>query len=123
MTSKIEDFKRELEQMIEDVLGQTETGSSSEQYSLFDANRQVSVSSQASGRIQARDLQSLNESELKSIYALLAYVSHNENIQQETVQAIVEARFNVNHIAKIAHRDYDEAIRFLVDLRIDEMRN
>ncbi|MNC96375.1 hypothetical protein D3C83_137330 [compost metagenome] len=50
-------------------------------------------------------------------------MSHNENIQQETVQAIVEAHFHVNHVTKIQQKDYDEVIRFLVDLRIDELRN
>jgi hypothetical protein len=85
--------------------------------------RPLSVSAQASSRVQTRDMQSLNDSELKSVYALLAYVAHNENIPQETVQAIVEANFGVNHVARLQHKDYDEVIRFLVDLRIDEMSN
>jgi hypothetical protein len=67
--------------------------------------------------------QTLNDGELKSVYALLAYVSHNENIRQETVQAIVEASFGVNHVARIQQKDYDEVIRFLVDLNVDEIKN
>jgi hypothetical protein len=87
------------------------------------SGRQISASSHAGNYIVGPSVETLNQQELKSVYALLAYVAHNENIQQETVQAIVEATFGVNHIEKLQHKDYDEVIRFLVDLRIDEMRH
>lgn len=67
--------------------------------------------------------QTINERELLSIYALLAYVSHNQNVQQELVQMVVEAEFGVDNVAKIRREDYERAIAFLVDLRLDEMVN
>ncbi len=67
--------------------------------------------------------QTINERELLSIYALLAYVSHNQNVQQELVQMVVEAEFGVDNVAKIRCEDYERAIAFLVDLRLDEMVN
>lgn len=84
---------------------------------------QFSVSEHAGARVLARQLATLNENELKSIYALLAYVAYNQNVQQETVEAMVEASFHVNHVSRIQNKSYDEVIKFLVDLRIDEMRN
>ena len=124
MTTKTDDkLREEIEEAIENILGELEDNVAADQLTLFEPNRGISASTHATSRIQSRDLLPLNDSELKSVYALLAYVSHNENIQQETVQAIVEARFHVNHITKIQQKDYDEVIRFLVDLRIDELRN
>lgn len=81
------------------------------------------VSRQVSDKVICRDMRALNELELTSIYGLLAYVAENQDVAQETVQAIVEAQFGVNNVTKIKQRDYEEAIRFLVDLRIDEMKN
>jgi len=65
----------------------------------------------------------INERELTSIYALLAYVSYNQNVRQETVQMIVEAEFGVDHIAKLRRDDYMKAVEFLVDIRMDEIIN
>lgn len=71
----------------------------------------------------ASKIERINERELHSIYALLAYVSYNQNVQQETVQMIVEAQFGVDNVAKISRTDYMRAIEFLVDLKMDEVMN
>lgn len=68
-------------------------------------------------------IERINERELHSIYALLAYVAYNQNVRQETVQMIVEAQFNVDHVAKLRRDDYMRAIEFLVDLKMDEVMN
>ncbi|MGE0109829.1 MAG: hypothetical protein AB7S81_08755 [Bdellovibrionales bacterium] len=65
----------------------------------------------------------INERELTSIYALLAYVSYNQNVQQETVQMILETEMEVDHVAKIRRKDYMRAVEFLVDVRMDEIIN
>jgi hypothetical protein len=65
----------------------------------------------------------INERELTSIYALLAYVAYNQNVRQETIQMIVEAEFGVDNVAKIQRKDYMRAIEFLVDLKLDELLN
>jgi hypothetical protein len=113
------DFEAEARAAIEDIIVQI----GKQAASPAKLGRQVSASLHTTGSVWSRDVQTLNDNELKSVYALLAYVSHNENIRQETVQAIVEANFGVNHIEKLQHKDYEDVIRFLVDLRIDEMRN
>lgn len=65
----------------------------------------------------------INERELTSIYALLAYVSHNQNVRQETVQMIVEAEFAVDDVSRIRRNDYMTAVEFLVDLKMGEIIN
>jgi|GEM_PF-2103405 len=68
-------------------------------------------------------IERINERELTSIYALLAYVSYNQNVRQDTVQMIVEAEFGVDHIAKLRRNDYMRAIEFLVDMKMEEIIN
>lgn len=65
----------------------------------------------------------INDRELLSIYALLAYVAHNQNVRQDLVEKVVEAEFGVDNVAKIRRDDYERAIAFLVDLRLDELVN
>lgn len=73
----------------------------------------------------ANPLQSerLNSHELKSVYALLAYVAYNQNVRQDTVQMILEAQFGVDHVAKLRRRDYLRAIEYLVDMKLEEIMN
>jgi hypothetical protein len=68
-------------------------------------------------------MEALNENEMKSVYALLAYVAYNKHIEQKTVQAVVEARFNVDQVEKLPQKSYEEVIRFLVDLCVEELLN
>lgn len=72
---------------------------------------------------QSPTLSALNNHELTSVYALCAWVANEQDTAQETVQAMTEAQFGVNHVTKLQRKDYDEVIKFLVDLRIDEMKN
>lgn len=67
-------------------------------------------------RVVLRGLAQLNTNELKSINALLAYVAFNKNIDEGKVQEIVQIRFGVEDVAHLPQKDFDEVIRFLVDL-------
>jgi hypothetical protein len=81
------------------------------------------VSAQVSDKLSVRQAERINERELLSIYALLAYVAHNQNVRQETVQLILEAEFGVDHVSKIRREDYENAIAFLVDIQLDDKIN
>jgi hypothetical protein len=83
----------------------------------IDAARRVTA------RVQGPALQVLNERELQAIHSLIAWVAAEQDTAPETVQSITEARFGTNDVTGLAQRDYDEVIRFLIDLRIDEMRH
>lgn len=69
------------------------------------------------------DAKRINGQELLAIYSVLAYVAHNQNERQELVQNIVETQFHVDHIAKLPQRDFQRAMEFLIDLRMDEIRS
>jgi hypothetical protein len=74
-------------------------------------------------RAKSGGLQLLHERELHSIQALFAWVANEQGAAPETVRSMTEVRFGVNDVTKLQQKDYDEVIRFLVDLRIDEMRH
>jgi len=73
--------------------------------------------------MQSYDLRLLKDNELKSIYALFAWVANEQGAAEETVQMMTEVRFGVNDVTSLPQKDYDEVIKFLVDLRIDEMQH
>lgn len=71
----------------------------------------------------AAKVEQINERELTSINALLAYVSYNQNVQQETVKTVMEATFGVDKVDHLRRDDYMRAIEFLVDLKMGEVIN
>ncbi len=78
---------------------------------------------QVTDHMQAYGLKPLKDIELKSIYALFAWVANEQGAAEETVQMMTEARFGVDSVTNLPQKDYDEVIKFLVDLRIDEMQH
>jgi len=65
----------------------------------------------------------LHPQEILSLYAVLAYVAYNLDIRQELVQAILEAEYSVDNVARIGRNDFQSAIGFLIDLRMDSLRS
>jgi hypothetical protein len=93
----------------------------SQNHSARRNGRQVTASLQVTNRVHSSELQALNSRELQSIYSLLGYIAHNENVYQDQVENIVGDKFAVDQVAALKKKDYEEVIRFLVDLRIDEL--
>jgi hypothetical protein len=83
--------------------------------------RLIETAPRVSARVQSAALQTLNEWELQSIYNLFAWVAEEQDTAREKVQDITAVRFEVGDVTELARKDYDEVIRFLVDLRIDEL--
>jgi hypothetical protein len=65
----------------------------------------------------------LNHNELKSVRSLLAYIAHTQAASEETVRAILETTFGVDDFNSLPQKSYEDAIRFLVDLRLEEIMN
>jgi hypothetical protein len=65
----------------------------------------------------------LNGYELQAIENLFAWVAKEQNAAPETVRSMTAASFGAHDVGAIPRRDYDEVIRFLLDLRLDDMRN
>jgi hypothetical protein len=91
----------------------------------FPANDAAFATTRAShhvtDRMQGYGTTPLRANELQSVYALFAWVANEQGAAIDTVQAMTETRFSVNDVTKLQQKDYDEVIRFLVDLRIDEL--
>ena len=81
------------------------------------------VSPHIADTLKTPQVECINDRELISINALLAYVSYNQNVQQETVQMIVESEFGIDSIAHLRRDDYMRVVEFLVDLKMDEVIN
>lgn len=65
----------------------------------------------------------LDENQAKSIRAMVAYVAFNHDISEQAVCAIVEEHFRVGEIRKLLRQDYEETIKYLVDLEPDNLMN
>jgi len=88
----------------------------------IDKARIVRISKPFNRLISMMGMEPLNRREIMAVHALMAYVAHNQNVKQDLVETVVEAEFGVNHIAKIQRMDFQRAIDFLIDLRLNELR-
>jgi len=71
-------------------------------------------------RAQSPGLELLNGYELQAIEYLVAWVAEEQDTAPETVRSVTGARFGTGDVAGLRREDYDEVIRFLVGLRLDE---
>jgi len=71
----------------------------------------------------APEAATLNKMELTAITAVVAYVAHTQNASETTVVSILTSQFGVTKVDTLPSQKYDEAIRFLVDLKLDEVIN
>ena len=85
--------------------------------------QQTRASYHFTDRMQGDALKPLRQNELKSVYALFAWVANEQGAAEATVQSMTEVQFGVKDVTSLQQKDYDEVIKFLVDLRIDEMRH
>lgn len=81
------------------------------------------ASRHVSGIAKCQSLQPLGAPEIASLHTLFGWVANEQGFAEETVAAVTEAHFGVSHVGGLKQKDYDEVVKFLVDLRIDEMCN
>jgi hypothetical protein len=74
-------------------------------------------------RAQGRGLDTMNKYEQASVRALMAWAANEQKAPPETVKAATEVRFGVEDVTHIQRRDYEDVVKFLIDLRLDEMKN
>ena len=72
-------------------------------------------------RVHSAGVELVNAIELQAITNLLAWVAEEQDTAEETVESITAAHFGADDARGLPRKDYDEVIRFLVDLRIDEL--
>jgi hypothetical protein len=90
---------------------------------LFGTNSSAYATWRVREHAQPYGEKSLRNNEFNSVHALLAWVATEQRIAPEIVQAITETRFNIADVTPLKQKDYDEVIKFLVDLRIKDKCN
>jgi len=61
----------------------------------------------------------LNERELVSLYALLAYTAYDRKISEDSVHKAVSHHYGINDIKHLPGSAFESAIRFLIDFQGD----
>ena len=65
----------------------------------------------------------LNKIELKAIYGMVSYVAHTQKVGEDVVGEVVTSHFGINAVAALPSRLYQNAIEYLVDLKLDKVVN
>jgi hypothetical protein len=71
--------------------------------------------------IESGALQALNKYELGAIRSLFDWVAMEQDTTPDAVRDITEAQFETEDVGALPRKSYDDVIRFLVNLRIDEL--
>lgn len=66
---------------------------------------------------------SLNEIELKAVYGMISYVAHDQNVGEDIIGEIMTSHFCVSAVAALPSRLYQNAIEYLMDLKMDKIVN
>ena len=59
----------------------------------------------------------LTQYELVSVKALISYIAHTQKLPPLSLNSLLEMKFDVTKIEAITRKDYQHAIKFLVDLQ------
>jgi len=65
----------------------------------------------------------LNEIELQAVFGMVAYVAYNQEVDETTVCEVLTAHFGVNEVKALPSRLYQNAIEYLVDLKMNKVVN
>ena len=65
----------------------------------------------------------LNEIELNAVLGMISYVAHMQNAEESIVGEILTSHYGVGTVAALPSRLYQNAIEYLVDLKMDKAVN
>jgi hypothetical protein len=66
---------------------------------------------------------SLNDTELKAVAGMIAYVAYTQKAREDIICEVVATHFGINAVAALPSRLYQSAIAYLVDLKMDRIFN
>ncbi len=66
---------------------------------------------------------SLNRNELRAVASVITYVADTQQASTETVCCMLKTAFGVDDLRNIDQNDYDDAIRFLLNLNVNDLLN
>ncbi len=65
----------------------------------------------------------VNDIELKALAGMIAYVAYNQQVDETTVCEILTAHYGIDKVKALPARLYQNAIEYLVDLKISNIMN
>ena len=65
----------------------------------------------------------LNNIELQAVYGMIAYVAYTQEVGEDMVREVMTTHFGANAVAELPSRFYQDAIEYLVDLKMDKVIN
>lgn len=65
----------------------------------------------------------LNEIELQALCGMIAYVAYTQEVDETTVCEVLTSHFVVGEVKALPSRLYQNAIEYLVDLKMDKVMN
>jgi hypothetical protein len=86
----------------------------------FQKERIMQETKRAEARGQAPEAETLNALELTAIESLFALAAAEQDTTRDTIQTLTARRFGAPNISAVARKDYDDVIRFLVEL-VDDL--
>jgi hypothetical protein len=69
------------------------------------------------------DKKFLNDTELKAVAGMIAYVAYTQKAQEDVICEVVASHFGVSAVAVLPSSLYQSAIAYLVDLKMDRIFN
>jgi len=66
---------------------------------------------------------SLNTIELQALSGMIAYVAYTQEVNETTVCEVLTSHFGVGEVKALPSRLYQNAIEYLVDLKMDKVMN
>ncbi len=65
----------------------------------------------------------LNEIERNAVFGLISYVAHTQKVGESFVGEVMTSHFGIDAVAVLPSRLYQNAIEYLVDLKLDNVVN
>ena len=65
----------------------------------------------------------LNEIELKAVFGMISYVALDQKVGEDVISEVMASHFGVGAVAALPSRLYQNAIEYLMDLKMDKIVN
>ncbi len=73
--------------------------------------------------LRKADGKPVNEIERNAVLGLISYVAHEQKVGETIVGEVMTSHFGVSAVAELPSRLYQNAIEYLVDLKLDNVVN
>ncbi|MDD3287477.1 MAG: hypothetical protein PHX43_00525 [Alphaproteobacteria bacterium] len=65
----------------------------------------------------------LNDIELKAVLGMISYVAYTQKVEEDSIGEVMTSHFGVSTVAALPSHLYQNAIEYLIDLKMDKVFN